>query len=234
MTIYKAGLYTSVFSHVINSIEESYRQKIFYIYAQRMFTDKETTETVLPFLYKRSSIQTRLQFFKRSETSISNPEWREIIKTIRKENFGDLTVNKIGFLTENSDLKENIEKALNKKIAPTKFVILFESNTKSSKEYQIKRKLLNIMKDYAEKLGLKYASLELSGIYTLQDWRSGKKYNLLTTEKMFLEKGVVSRVVKSVFKEYLKLKGTDVKIRFCKQYEMSKGKILKLVGCEDI
>jgi len=234
MTIYKTGLLTSVFSQVINSIEKEYRPRIFLIHAQRSFNVNTKGKRLMIYLRQKEVKLHTIEIRKESETLITNPEWKKIIKTIREEGFGDLTVNKLGFITENADLKYTIENSINKKIAPTKFVILFQNSPKSSKEHYIKRELLKIMRDYAEKLGLKYATLELSGIYTLQDWRSERKYNLLTTKKINLEKKNIKEIIENIFKPTIRLKGKQSKIRFIKWYELGKGNVLKLAGFEKI
>jgi len=235
MTIYKAGLLSTVFSHVIKTIEKEYLDKIFILYAGRRFM-KETQKSklLLPYLRYRERTSREIEVIKRSETSIIHPEWKQIINTIRDGGFGDITVTSLGFLIRNTHLREIIEKSLKRKIAPTRFVFLFKNNTQSAKESGIKEDLLKIMRDYAEKLGLKYATLELSGIYTLQDWRSEKKFNLLTTNKINVDKETVSEIIETFFKPTIQINGQETKIRFVKWYEFGKGRVLKFGGFEKI
>jgi len=235
MPIYRAGLLTSVFSHIVNVIEPEYLNKIFTINAFRHFTkESPKSRQILPYLRFRSWTENALKLNKASETTIPKPEWGKIIKTIRKEGFVDLTVTELGILTKNTRLTEIIEESIKKKIAPTRFVIHFKSSTKSAKEAYIKRDLLDVMRNSVEKLGLKYSTLELAGIYTLQDWRGKRKYNLLTTEKINLEKKDVREIIETIFKPTIRLGGREVKVRFIKWYTMTKGNILKLAGFERV
>jgi len=94
MVLYKAGLLTTTFSKVINAIEDEYRQRIFSIRGYRDFTkEKIKPKKLLPYLFLRTRSNKRLQLAKRSEASITYPEWKKIIKTIRDEDFIDLPDN---------------------------------------------------------------------------------------------------------------------------------------------
>lgn len=233
--IVKAGLLTTILSHVLNSTEKEFVGKIFIIRASRKFK-KETPQSkqILPYLRYRESFERELALTKESETIIPMSEWKRIIEEIKQKGFQELTVSKLGFLIENTTLKKTIEDSIGKKITQTKFVLIFEGNTQSAKEDYIKRDLLEIMKIYVDKLDLKYSTLELTGIYTLQDWRTERKYNLLSTEKINLEKDVVRDIVCSLFKPSIILSGQEHKIRFMKWYTMSEGKMLKLAGYEKV
>ena len=172
--IFKGGLLTTVFSQVINIIEKEYIRKIFEVFAFREFVEKGDYKTLLPCLIYRKETIKSLQFKKTGTQSLTINEWKTIIKTIKEENFVDLTVTKLSFLTEDGRILKEIEKQLGKKLAPTKFVFLFQRSTSSAKEPYIKRYLLQTMKPFVEKLNFKYATLDLTGIYTYQDYKTEK------------------------------------------------------------
>jgi len=231
----KAGLLTTVLTDVLSAIEKEYEKKIFLIYAQREFS-KESPKSgkLLPYLTYREYMKQKIELNKESESSVPLNEWKKIIGEIRSRGFVDLTITQLGFILENTSLKETIEKSLSKKIAPTKFVILFRNNKNASKEAYISRDIMAIMKEYVNKLNFQYSSLELVGIYTLQDWRSKRKYNFLTTEKINIEKDVLRDIICSLFKHKIKISGNEMEIRFIKWYEQERGNVLKLVGYEKV
>lgn len=234
MTIYKAGLFTTVFSQVINAVEKEYLPKLCIILAGRsIYKSKPESRRILPYLGLDVASNKKLYCSKNSETNIPNFEWKEIISTIRKEGFGDLMISNLGFIVENTELTKIIEEWLKKKIAKTKFVILFKSNPKAGKEDYIRRELVNVMKSYVDNLNFQYATLELAGIYTLQDWRSEKKHNLLNMEELKLDESV-KEIITSIFKPTIRISGKDVKIRFIKWYELKKGNMLSLAGYKTV
>ena len=228
--IFKGGLLTTVFSQVINIVEKEYLRKIYELFAFREFVETSDHKTILPFLYYKKQTIKSLQIQKRGTQSLTIKDWKTMIRTIKEENFGDLTVTKLSFLTEDGRILKEIEKQLGKKLAPTKFVFLFQRTTSSAKEPYIKRYLLQIMKPYVEKLGFKYATLDLAGIYTYQDYKTEKKYNLLSTEKIKLEPKIIEEVIKEFFKPAIRIRGQEIKVRYIKWYEMKEGKILRVAG----
>lgn len=86
------------------------------------------------------------------------------------------------------------------------------------------------MKPFVDKLNFKYATLDLTGIYTYQDYKTERKYNLLTTEGIRLEPKVIESVIKELFKPSIEIGGKNVKVRYIKWYELSEGKVLKVAG----
>jgi len=233
--IVKAGLLTTVFSHVLNAIEPEYRKNIFLMFAQRYYEKQGSkSKTILPYLSIVEKTDKMLRLKKDSETIIPFREWEKIVDEIKKGGFIDLTVTSLGFIIENTSLKKTIEDSIGRKIAPTKFVLLFHNNPKSAKEDYIKRDLLDVMKAHVDKLGFNYATIELTGIYTLQDWRSGRKENFLTSEKINLEKDTLREIICSLFKQSILISGKETNIRFIKWYEMGSGRMLKLAGYEKV
>jgi len=233
--IYKAGILTTILSQVLESIRKESINKIYVIYAQRVFT-KETPKSkqLLPFLRYREWTTRKLSLTKTSLTPIIIPEWKKIIKTIRDEEFIELTVTKLGFLIENTGLTKIIEKYVQKNVMPQKYIVCFNSSTKTAKEQYIKRDLLNIMKPFVDKLNLKYATLELSGIYTLKDWRGERKHNLCNNLNIKINKDILKEIIYSLFNEKITVSGQLTKIRFIKWYEMKDGKVLRFSGFETI
>jgi len=230
LLIFKGGLLTTVFSQVINVIDNEYLRKIYEMYAYRKFVENSQHKTILPFLYYRKETTKELRFDKKGTQFLTIKDWKTIIRTIKQENFGDLTITKLSFLTEDGRILKEIEKQLGKKLAPTKFVFLFQRSTSSAKEPYIKRYLLQTMKPYVEKLNFKYATLDLVGIYTLQDYRTERKYNLLSTEKIKLDQKIIENVIKEFFKPSLELGRNKIKIRYLKWYKLEKGKTWKVAG----
>lgn len=228
--IFKGGLLTTVFSHIINVIEKEYLGRIFELFAHRVFEDQIEHKTLLPFVYYKKTQRKELYIQKKGKHSLMLNEWKTIIKAIKEENFADLTVTKLSFLTENGMITETLEKQLGKKLAPTKYVFLFQRSTSSAKESYIKRHLLQTMKPFVDKLNFKYATLDLTGIYTYQDYKTERKYNLLTTEGIRLEPKVIESVIKELFKPSIEIGGKNVKVRYIKWYELSEGKVLKVAG----
>jgi len=232
---YRAGLLSTVFSHVINAVRKEHLRNISLIYAHRHFvSESKESKTILPFLYLRKRNVKMLEISKNSLTPISNPEWKKMIKVIKEEGFGDLTVTQLALISKNENLKNILEEVLKKKIVSTPFVYYFKHSTRSAREPYIKRDLFNVMKEYVEKLGLKYATLELQGIYTLQDWKSQKKHNLLHMDNLDIDKKTMKEIIENIFYPTLRVKGKEIKIRFVKWYTVAKGNVLKLAGYEKV
>lgn len=211
---YKVGLLSSSFEHMIKACR--YKEGISYLRAVRSWTTQkdrkkfEVDGVDIPYLSYNESIFHKYEIHKHSATIIPLKEWVKVLKELVNVGAIDLTVGGVGFLVNGKELLK-IEEL--KKVADKRIWVFFKVNSKSAKEPDVKRDLYEIMKKKVTYLGLKYATLDLDGIYFYAD--KERKFNLL--DKINGDEDVLESFVDNFF--FREVKPAGIKdIRFIKGY----------------
>ena len=223
--IYRTGLLTTSFEHVLKACIKERKLGISYILAQRNWDEGGERKTYpdVPYLNFKRVTQCRFEINKQSAVPIPIPEWIRILNVIKEVGAIDLTVINIGFLVDGKelfgDLKE-IKNAMDKRV-----IILFYRNHLSAKEPAVREGLIEILGEKVSNLNLNYSTLDLTGIYFYSD--KEKKINLL--DKVDGDKDRLREIMDDFFYENVAINGDEIKkIRFVKCYDESTKNIMSL------
>ena len=223
----KICLISTCLSHILDSVKNPNDITSFFAF-RSLNTKLERLETRgLIKIRENQRKEVYLDFSGREQlvrTGFVDFPLEEILETFKDEEVQDLTVTKMAIKNENLyELVKDDE--LYPTLIPSEQVAVFEfsRNSNTSKESEIKRHIISKMKWQIDNRRFRPATLDLTGIYTLKDWRREENNQI---EKFKDDKVLLRMIMNEIFE----LDGLG-KIRY---YENTTTNTFVLKECEDI
>lgn len=230
MGFYKLSIYSNAFSHLMKVLKTN---QIAEIYARREWITEGGQKKIhpnIPFLFKREKREKRIGIVKQTKLEEPFPK-KEVIKWLVEEDVGDLAVLSFSIILRSDILKELLERKIGKEIIDNRFILRFKANHEKNLE-KLRREVAKIMKKQIDNFGFKIATLDLEEIYYLEDYKKERNFPLI--EEVQKNKNLLKNLADEFLKEFIKIDGTQRRIRGIKFYDYDQRNILVLKEMETI